>query len=466
MMRFSLRLLAFGSALTVSTYAELPPAPGENAPSSPSAAVPAQARLVDDRRFAELQADPNIASADTALELGLAYDERHESAQAATCYRRAAAANVAVAELRLGALYETGEGVPQSYVEARAHYQRAIDLGLAEANLRLGLLEMEGWGGPVNSTSAVLHIRIAAEAGYQPAQQILSDMFYAGVHVPKNLGLALKWAERAAANSDPDVQTQVGKLHQAARKRPSDVALAREWYQLSAEQDHTRGMLAMAESFLHPGSSADDLRLCQRWLQLAADGGNAAAKFYLAGLILVAPVEYSGDRTEGALKLFHEASEGGEYEAFEVLEFAKGNRTLAEAFIYTTTTPAAERHIQRVAADPRFAEDAQGNRRPRPIKLVWPVYPQALRLLEIEGEALIEFTVDTTGRPRDAKIVSATHPAFGESALRSILAARYLPAKRNGQFVDSRRQQPVKFVLTDTVDDEFLGRPKRATPAR
>lgn len=404
--------------------------------------------LVGDERFQQLTSAERERSADELLELGLAYDERHEPSRAADNYRLAGMGGVGAAELRLGALYEIGSGVPQDYAEARIHYERAVALGVPEANLRLGLLYLEGWGVKEDPAAAVAHIERAAQADYEPAQEILSQIYFAGIKVPRDLQQASVWSEKSAAKRDPSALITMGAIKQAAVRRPEDLKLARDWYQLSAEQDYTRGMLAMASTFLRPGANRDDIRLGVRWLELAADGGNSAAAFHLAGALLLAPVDLGGDRISAAEKRLQQSADAGELQAREVLELAKGGQSLQQAFIFVISVPFEERHVQRIAADPKFAEDEKGNQLPRPLKIVRPVYPAALRLSNTQGEATVEFTIDTTGRVRDAKVVKATHPAFGESAVSAMLASRFQPAKKNHRLVNTRVQQPLYFNLS------------------
>jgi len=426
--------------------------------STVSSAPEAPAPLVSDTRFAELQSNAPSHSPDTLLELALAHDERRHHAKAAELYQLAAAQGIGAAELRLGALYESGQGVTQSYVQAHAHYQRAVAAGVPEAHLRLGFLYFEGWGVPADTATAVAHIERAAQADYQPAQQILSAMNFAGLRMPRDLNKALYWADRAAAQRDPDAMVTAGLIRQRAAKLPHDLQLAREWYQLSAEQDFTRGMVAMASSFLQPGAKPEDVALGIRWLELAADGGNSAAAFYLAGIYLLTPAPVEGDRLALARSRLTEAASAGEPQAAEVLEFEKAGQPLPMAFGFVLHVPFEERHVQRLATDPRFAEDAHGNRMPRPLKLVAPVYPTALRLSNTEGSAIVEFVIDTTGRVREPKVVEATHPGFSDAALAAISAARFEPAKKNGSVVNVRVRQPIHFNLSDIATPESQAR--------
>lgn len=409
------------------------------------AAEKADQRMVDDVRLTELSRSGGLSS-DDQLELALAWDERGQVDEAAVHYAAAAAADVGVAELRLGAMCETGRGQPQSYEAARAHYERAVQLGLAEANLRLGLLYLEGWGVTADATAAVTHIEQAANAGYEPAEKILADMYFSGVKVPRDLAKALAWEERAAARKDPEAQTRMGAIRQATIKRPEDVRLAREWYQLSAEQDYTRGMLAMAATFLKPGADPASVGIGIRWLKLAAEGGNSAAAFHLAGFHLLRRGSAAAE-VAPARALLQQAAAGGEASAQEVLQEEAAGRPLAAAFAYVIQVPYDVRYVQR--AERVLKKSADGVEPPHHLKLVKPIYPAALRLAKVTGTAMVEFVVDTSGRVRDAKTIESSHPGFAESAAAAVAQWRFIPAIKDGRRLLTRMRVPVYFQFSD-----------------
>ncbi|QYM79119.1 TonB family protein [Horticoccus luteus] len=398
--------------------------------------------------MAELQSAAAL-SADDQLELALALDERGRAEDAATHYAAAAQGNIGAAELRLGAMTEVGRGVSQSYEEARSHYERAVALGVAEANLRLGMLYLEGWGVKADPAAAEQHIARAAEAGYVPAQKILSDMFFTGVAVKKDLNQALAWAEKAGAKRDPEAFTRIGLVRQAAVKLPQDLQLAREWYQLAAEQDYTRGMLAMAATFLRPNADKASIEIGLRWLDLAAEGGSRSAAFYRAGAWLRAGPATSAADSAKARALLEQAAIAGEPSALEVLQLETADRPLAAAFAYVMRVPFEERYVQRLArtAPPLTA----GTRVPQPIKIVSPLYPPALRLQGMEGNVLVTFVVDPTGRVRDAHAIKCTHPGFAEAAEIAVAQWRFAPGVKKGRVVFAQLAVPVEFKLTDVA---------------
>lgn len=78
-----------------------------------------------------------------------------------------------------------------------------------------------------------------------------------------------------------------------------------------------------------------------------------------------------------------------------------------------------------------------------------PAYPEMLKSAGVEGDALIQFVVDTLGRvePGSFKVLRSTHDAFGESVRAALPRMRFLPAEAGGTKVRMLVQQPFAFAL-------------------
>ncbi|MDR1011290.1 MAG: energy transducer TonB [Opitutaceae bacterium] len=92
--------------------------------------------------------------------------------------------------------------------------------------------------------------------------------------------------------------------------------------------------------------------------------------------------------------------------------------------------------------------DANLNEPPRVLYLAPAEYPLALKKAGITGRAIIEFVVTKSGDAVDARVVSATHPLFGQSAVESILKSKFTIPLKNGRPVYARMQAPLHFDLT------------------
>ncbi len=75
-------------------------------------------------------------------------------------------------------------------------------------------------------------------------------------------------------------------------------------------------------------------------------------------------------------------------------------------------------------------------------------YPPLLRDAGVEGQAIIDFTVDEQGIPRDVKVERATHEAFGKAGVAVMREARFNPARVGSTAVAKRIQIPIGFYLS------------------
>jgi TonB family protein len=78
-----------------------------------------------------------------------------------------------------------------------------------------------------------------------------------------------------------------------------------------------------------------------------------------------------------------------------------------------------------------------------------PSYPEMLKSSGVEGEALVQFVVDTLGRAESGsfKVLRASHDAFGESVRVAMPRMRFLPAESSGRKVRMVVQQRFAFAL-------------------
>lgn len=76
-------------------------------------------------------------------------------------------------------------------------------------------------------------------------------------------------------------------------------------------------------------------------------------------------------------------------------------------------------------------------------------YPSVLRDSRVAGRVVVEMIVDENGRVREgsARVVDASHPAFGEAALRAVERFRFRPAKMAGVPVPVRVTIPINWTV-------------------
>jgi protein TonB len=84
-----------------------------------------------------------------------------------------------------------------------------------------------------------------------------------------------------------------------------------------------------------------------------------------------------------------------------------------------------------------------------PLAPVRPRYPEPLRAAGIGGRAVVRFVVDTLGRVEAGSVtlVSATHPLFGDAAVRAVPSLRFRPAEAHGRPVRQLVELPFEFRI-------------------
>jgi hypothetical protein len=126
-----------------------------------------------------------------------------------------AEAGDADAQLQLGHLYESGEGVPKDYAEAAKWYRKAAEQGNAEPQLYLGCSYATGRGVPKDSAEHLKWIRKAAQQGLADAQVQLGLLYEIGQEVPKDFAAAYMWMNLAATGGNKEF----GELRNLLEKR-------------------------------------------------------------------------------------------------------------------------------------------------------------------------------------------------------------------------------------------------------
>lgn len=78
-----------------------------------------------------------------------------------------------------------------------------------------------------------------------------------------------------------------------------------------------------------------------------------------------------------------------------------------------------------------------------------PAYPDALRESGVEGEVLVAFVIDTTGRAdmSTLKVMRSAHPLFTDAVRAALPRMRFLPAEVGGKKVKQFAQMPFAFRL-------------------
>ena len=133
-------------------------------------------------------------------------------AEAAKWLGRAAQKGNALAEYRLGTLYEKGLGVPLDMKIAADWYAKAAELGNVKAMHNLAVAYANGNGRETNYTEAARWFLSAAQRGLADSQFNLAVLHERGLGVRTSLTEAYRWYSIAAAQGDMESNTRVEAL--------------------------------------------------------------------------------------------------------------------------------------------------------------------------------------------------------------------------------------------------------------
>ena len=77
-----------------------------------------------------------------------------------------------------------------------------------------------------------------------------------------------------------------------------------------------------------------------------------------------------------------------------------------------------------------------------------PRYPASLEAAGLEGQVIVEFVIDTTGRvePNSIRATESTHSAFEAAARAAVRASVFRPARLGTRPVRQLTRQTVRFV--------------------
>jgi protein TonB len=78
-----------------------------------------------------------------------------------------------------------------------------------------------------------------------------------------------------------------------------------------------------------------------------------------------------------------------------------------------------------------------------------PAYPDILRQAGVEGEALVSFVVDTSGRVEvgSFKVIRSSHELFAAAVKNALPRMRFIPAEVGSDKVRQLVQQPYSFAI-------------------
>ncbi|MGH9678527.1 MAG: hypothetical protein ACRD4Y_01110 [Candidatus Acidiferrales bacterium] len=159
------------------------------------------------------------------------------------------------AQVQLGVIYLTGDGVPKDDAEAVKWLRKAADQDSPLAERYLAEMYFKGRGVPADNEEAAKWLLMAADQDDAQSEYNLAVLYTKGMGVPRNFAEALKWMRRAASQNLAEGQTGMGAAYENGDGVSPDPVAAAKWYQKAVDQDYVPAMnnlaLLMATSTNH-----------------------------------------------------------------------------------------------------------------------------------------------------------------------------------------------------------------------
>lgn len=184
---------------------------------------------------AEMIAKAENGDADAQFNVGLAYYNQKDYANAVKWYELAAEKDYALAQNNLGVCYDKGTGVKKNPVEAAKWYGKAAEQGMAIAQHNLGYCYYHGLGVEKDYDEAYKWYRKAAEQGNKSA---ISKLYYWPTSKIEKL--------RMLANlGHAESQYLLAVSYAKGEGVKQNMEEAAKWYKKAAEQGHTKAKAAL-----------------------------------------------------------------------------------------------------------------------------------------------------------------------------------------------------------------------------
>jgi TPR repeat protein len=251
-----------------------------------------------------------------AFQLGRAFANAGQYADAVLWYRKAADQGYAPAQTNLGSMYEHGRGgLPKDDNEAVRLYRLAAANGFAVAQNNLGFMYAQGRGGlRKDDKEAVRLYRLAADKGIALAEVNLGAMYEHGRGgLAKDEREAVRLYRLVADQGYPYGQTSLGIMYAQGRGglAKNDKEAVR-LFRLAAEQGGSHGQAHLGAMYAEGrGGLAKNDKEAVRLFRLAADQGYAYAQGRLAWMYEHGSGGLARDQRE-AMRLYRLAAAQGD----------------------------------------------------------------------------------------------------------------------------------------------------------
>lgn len=151
--------------------------------------------------------------------------------------KRSRAAFLLISISAFGADFEVGKRAYErkDYATALKELTPLAEQGNPEAEVLLGKIESTSQGLPLDFDKALKWFKAAAEQGSADGQLQLGLLYLSGASGTKDTTEGLKWLKLSANQGNPDAQLNLGLVYRNASGVPHDYVEAWMWFQLAAQ---------------------------------------------------------------------------------------------------------------------------------------------------------------------------------------------------------------------------------------
>lgn len=254
----------------------------------------------------------SIASADKLSNFDNAGLKAYEAGDYATAFKNyliGAQHRDVNAQVLLGNLYDTGEGIPQDHVKAFEWYSKAAQNGYSIAQSFVGRDYYYGIGVQQDYAKALYWFTKAAKQGEAISQYGLGSMYAQGVGVQQDYPKANYWFMKSAQQGYKDAQYNLGVSYLNGYGVSKDDTKAAEWFHKAAAQGDKDAQNSLGMSYEHGYGVHQDYMQAVAWYKKAAEQGDAEAQYNL-GVMYFRGHGVRQDPKEAAIWFYKAAGEG------------------------------------------------------------------------------------------------------------------------------------------------------------
>jgi TPR repeat protein len=231
---------------------------------------------IEDVLYAAYQGDQ-----DAQVKLGLMYYSgdgvEKDHRLAFRYYKYAAHQGHREAQYQVGNMYYNGDGVALSNMFAFQYRKLAADQGHQDAQYQVGIMYHDAVGVEEDNELAVQYLKHAADKGHVDAQYRLYNMYDEGIGVKKNDQLAFYYCKLAADQGDPQTQSELSYMYYSGEGVEKNHQLAFHYGKLAADQGDRDAQHQLGNMYYKGNGVEKNKKLAFHYHKLAADQEHAIA---------------------------------------------------------------------------------------------------------------------------------------------------------------------------------------------